>query len=129
MIRLSIILTLALSIQATAANQRECENITSVLGFAAMSYDATTVLYFYASPSTSQSPVQVLRFFHDPKIHDLSFRVEGAKRFSLLRPEGHKLDYFLFELSVVERSQRWLKVLVDPQNTQTLWIQESRNVR
>ncbi len=107
----------------------ECQNTTGVLGFADINFNATTVLYFYAKPNASEKPAQTLRFYDDTALKMDSFRAEGEKSYSLLRPESHKLDYYLFDLSVRSRRDGWLEVVVDDQTNETLWLQESKVVR
>jgi len=106
-----------------------CENVADVLGFADISFDATTVIYFYAKPNTSENPAQTLRFYEDKTINSLSFRSEGEKSYSLLNPERYKLDYSIFDLNVKSRRNGWLEVKVDEQTNETLWLQESKSVR
>lgn len=129
MIRLVIIFILALFTQVTAATDRECENTADVLGYAAVSFDSTTVLPFFAKADSSEQPVQVLRFFNDAAINSLSFRAEGKDVYSLLRPEMHKLDYSVFELPVRSKHDGWLEVVVDSQTHKTLWARENQTVR
>ena len=107
----------------------ECENITGILGFAYISFDATTVLYFYDKPNTSQTPAQTLRFYDDTALKMFSFLAEGEKSYFELNPERHKLDYFLFDLAVRSRRNGWLEVVVGEQKNETLWLKESKAVR
>ena len=107
----------------------ECQNVVGTLGFADISFDASTVIRFYAKPDTSEQPAQTLRFYDDTVLKMFSFRAEGGKSYSLLRPEVHKLDYFLFDLAVKSWRKGWLEVVVDDQTNETLWVQESKVVR
>jgi len=129
MIQLATILTLVLFTQITAATDRECEKVTDVLGFAVVSFDSTTVLPFFAESVSSKLPVQVLRFYNDPATDSLSFQVTGKESYPLLRPEAHKLDYFLFELPVKRKRNAWLEVVVDERTGKTLWVREGKAVR
>ncbi|HEX8196038.1 MAG TPA: hypothetical protein VF571_07615 [Pyrinomonadaceae bacterium] len=114
--------------QKTVSTDLGCQNVTGILGFADMSYDATTVIYFYAKPNASEKPAQTLRFYDDTTINSFSFRAEGEKSYSLLNPERHKLDYSMFDLAVKNRRNGWLEVKVDEQTNGTLWLQENNNV-
>ena len=107
----------------------ECQNVTDILGFADISFDATTVLYFFDKPDASEKPAQTLRFYNDTTINSYSFRAEGEKSYSALRPEAHKLDYDIFNLAVVNRRNGWLKVVVGEQKNKTLWLKEGKLVR
>jgi hypothetical protein len=128
MARLIAILLLCVFTQVTVVSARECDNIKNILGVAVVSFDSTTVLRFFAKPDSSKPPVQVIRFFNDSTTNSLSFRVEGNDRYSLLRPESHKLDYFIFELLVRSRRNGWLEVVVD-QTGKKLWVGEGQTVR
>jgi hypothetical protein len=126
--RLIAILLLCVFTQVTVVSARECDNIKNILGVAVVSFDSTTVLRFFAKPDSSKQPVQVIRFFNDSTTKSLSFRVEGNDRYSWLRPESHKLDYFIFELLVRSRRNGWLEVVVD-QTGKTLWVGEGKTIR
>ncbi|MBC7911275.1 MAG: hypothetical protein H7Y30_12285 [Pyrinomonadaceae bacterium] len=115
--------------QQTVSTGWECIDVAGVLGFADISFNATTVVYFYAKPNASVRPAQTLRFYDDKTINSWSFRAEGEKSYPLLNPERHKLDYSLFDLAVKSRLSGWLEVEVDEQTNGTLWLQESRGVR
>ncbi|MBA3634554.1 MAG: hypothetical protein H0W58_17370 [Acidobacteria bacterium] len=106
--------------QETPLPELECENITGILGSAYINFDATTVLYFYDKPDTSQTPAQTLRFYEDTTSKMYSFRAEGEKSYFELNPERHKLDYFLFDLAVKSRRNGWLEVVVGEQKDETL---------
>ncbi len=107
----------------------ECQNVVGIIGFADINFDATTVIRFYHKPDASQLPAQTLRFYDDTTLKMDSFRAEGEKSYSLLRPEVHKLDYYLFDLDVKSKRNGWLEVVVDHQTNETLWLQESKVVR
>jgi len=112
-----------------AASVGECENTSKVIGFGVVSFDEKTVLPFFADSDASKQPVQVVRFYHEPAINSLSFRVEGKGSYSLLRPEGHKLDYSIFDLPVRSKRDGWLEVLADQESGKTLWVREDQTVR
>lgn len=107
----------------------ECQKTTDILGFANISFNATTVLYFYAKPDATEKPAQTLRFYDDTTLKMDSFRAEGEKSYALLDPKRHKLDYYLFDLAVRNKRGGWLEVIVDDQTNETLWLQESKIVR
>lgn len=125
------------TVDSTAAPQRtpspeprpECQNVAGVLGFADISFDASTVLQFFEKPDASGKPAQTLRFYDDPAINSYSFRAEGEKSYPALRPGAHKLDYDLFELAVVNRRGGWLEVVVSEKKDETLWLKEDKLVR
>lgn len=110
-------------------SELECQNVTGILGFAYMSFDDKTVLYFYGKPDASQTPAQTLRFYDDTTINSYSFRAEGEKSYFELNPKRHKLDYSLFDLAVVNRRNGWLEVVVGEQKNETLWLKESKLVQ
>lgn len=121
------------SLQAATLKHKEpsfeCENTSGIIGFAKISFDRTTVLRFYEKPTASPIPAQTLRFYEDRDLKMDSFKAEGKRSYGLLRPEVHKLDYYLFDLAVKTRSDSWLEVRVDDQSHETLWLQESKNVK
>lgn len=103
-----------------------CENVVDVLGFAHISFNETTVVYFYSKPNASENVAQTLRFYDDRG--SFSFRAEGEKSYSLLNVDRHKLDYSIFDLNVKSKRSGWLEVIVDEQTNETLWLQESKSV-
>ncbi len=107
----------------------ECENTNGIIGFAEISFNGTTVLRFYEQPKTTAAPAQILRFYEDRDLKMDSFKAEGKKAYSLLRPEVHKLDYYLFDLAVRTRNNGWLEVIVDNQSDETLWLPEGKIVK
>ena len=115
--------------QETPAPKFECENITGIIGTADISFDATTVLYFYDKPDERQTPAQTLRFYNDTNLKMFSFRAEGEKSYFELNPERHKLDYSLFDLAVKSRRNGWLEVIVGEQKNETLWLKEGKAVQ
>jgi len=121
--------TVSIEPQQTISTNLECKNVADVLGFANISFDATTIINFYAKPNVSEQPAQTLRFYDDTTIDSFSFRAEGEKSYSLLNPKRHKLDYFLFDLAVKNRRNGWLEVWVDEQTNGTLWLRESKDVQ
>jgi hypothetical protein len=107
----------------------KCENISGIIGSADIDFDASTVLYFYNQPDSSQPPAQTLRFYDDDSLKMYSFRAEGERPYFELNPERHKLDYSLFDLAVRSRREGWLEVVVGEQNNETLWLKEGKHVR
>lgn len=107
----------------------ECQNVTGILGFADISFDDKTVLYFYGNPNETKTASQTLRFYNDTTIKSYSFRAEGEKSYFELNPERHKLDYSLFDLAVVNRRNGWLEVVVGEQKNETLWLKENKSVQ
>ena len=112
-----------------AASVGECENTSKVIGFGVVSFNEKTVIPFFADSDASKQPVQVVRFYHEPATNSLSFRVEGEGSYSLLRPRGHKLDYFIFDLPVRARRDGWLEVVADQESGKTLWVREDQTIR
>jgi hypothetical protein len=120
-------------IQKTVSLNPNCQNVANILGFADIIFDESTKLSFYAQPDSWQQPAQTLRFYNDIAILSYSFRAEGEKSYPELQPERHKLDYSIFELSVVNKRDGWLwdwlEVIVDEQTNETLWVQTGVIVR
>lgn len=112
-----------------ASAERECQNTSDILGFAVIHFDETTVIPFYPGSDSAKRPVQVVRFYDEPSTNSLSFRVEGKESYPLLRPEAHKLDYFIFDLPVRSRQDGWLEVVVDQKSRKMLFVQENQVVR
>lgn len=115
-----------------AASVGECEaasDTSKVIGFGVVSFNEKTVIPFFADSDASKQPVQVVRFYHEPATNSLSFRVEGEGSYSLLRPGGHKLDYFIFDLPVQARRDGWLEVVADQESGKTLWVREDQTIR
>ncbi|MDQ1557115.1 MAG: hypothetical protein QOD32_175 [Pyrinomonadaceae bacterium] len=121
--------TSAVTPPATAGTHIECENISRVLGLAVVKVDVTTVVPLFAKPDSSGQPVQVIRFYHDPATNSLSYRVEGKETDSRIRPKHSKVDYDIFELSVLNRRGEWLEVVVNEDTGRTLWLQENQTVK
>ncbi len=116
-------------LEGPVSNTLECENTVGVVGFADISFDATTVLRFYDKPEAPTAPAQTLGFYRDEALKMDSFKAEGKRTYSLLRPEVHKLDYYLFDLAVKRRNTGWLEIQVDDETKETLWLQESKTVK
>jgi|GEM_PF-4360632 len=112
----------------TAATHGECENISRVLGLAVVNVHLTTVVPMYPKPDASGQPVQVIRFYDDPATNSLAYRVEGGGADAQIRPKHSKVDYHIFELSVLDRRGEWLEVVVNEDTGKTLWLQENQNV-
>lgn len=115
--------------QKNVSDTSDCQNTKNIIGFADITFDGKTVLYFYEKPNDSQSPAQTLRFYEDKELKKDSFKAEGKKSYSLLHPELHKLDYYIFDLAVKSRRNGWLEVIVDNDMKETLWLQENKTVK
>jgi hypothetical protein len=129
LIQAAIVIVLALSVRLAPAADRVCENVSNVIGLATINFDSTTVLPLFAQPSSTEQPVEVLRFYYDPATKSDTFRAEKSGIYPLLRPEMHKLSYSLFELPVRSKRSGWLEVVVDERKAETLWVNESETVR
>ena len=103
----------------------ECDKVSDVLGFAVVDVAAGTVLPFFAKPDGSK-PALTVRLYYNQATKSISHRVEGGEQF---RPATLHLDYDLWELSVKNKQEGWLKVVVDEQTGKTLWVRERRPVK
>lgn len=128
-ISVSPIATQAIEPPKPVSNTFECQNIKDIIGSADISFDGKTVLNFYEKPNVMQSPAQTLRFYEDKELKMDSFKAEGNKSYNLLKPDSHKLDYYIFNLAVKNRRNGWLEILVDDQSNETLWLQENKTVK
>lgn len=111
------------------AKNPECIDTKQIIGRTDISFDEKTILNFYEKPEITESPAQTLRFYNDTELKIFSFKPEGTKSYNRLRPEVHKLDYLIFNLAVKSTQSGWLEVIADDQTSETLWLQESKNVK
>ena len=93
------------------------------LGLVSINFDDITVLHFFSSPNDKE-PKRSIQFFNDPKINSWNIR-NLDKQKEWLKPEILWLDYSSFVFRCLEIKDDWLKVMVNNENGETLWLKKS----
>lgn len=94
------------------------------IGLVTIDFDDKTVLNFYAAPD-EKSEKKTLEFFDDPAIS--SWNIRGLDQHKTwLQPEILHLDYSQFILRCAEKQTGWLKVIVNNETGQTMWLKEDK---
>lgn len=93
------------------------------LGLVSINFDGKTTLQFYSIP-TDKEPKRIIQFFNDKTIN--SWNIRDLKRHkSWLKPEVLWLDYSYFVFRCLTVKDNWLKVMVNNETGEALWIKKS----
>lgn len=93
------------------------------LGLVSINFDDKTVLHFFSSPN-HKVPKRSIQFFNDQKINSWNI-LNLDKQKEWLRPEVLWLDYTSLVFRCLEIKDDWLKVMVNNENGETLWLKKS----
>ena len=93
------------------------------IGLVSINFDDKTVLHFFTSPN-DKLPKRTIQFFNDPEINSWNIR-NLIKQKEWLKPELLWLDYSSFIFRYLEIKDDWLKVIVNNENGETLWLKKS----
>lgn len=93
------------------------------IGLVSINFNEKTVLHFFSSP-IDKEPKRSIQFFNDPKINSWNIR-DLDKQKEWLKPEILWLDYSFFVFRCLEIKANWLKVMVNNENGETLWLKKS----
>jgi hypothetical protein len=93
------------------------------LGLVSINFDDKTILHFFSS-ANDKVPKRSIQFFNDPKIDSWNIR-NLDKQKEWLKPEVLWLDYSSFVFRCLEIKDDWLKVMVNNENGETLWLKKS----
>ena len=93
------------------------------LGLVSINFDDKTTLHFYSTP-TDKEPKRIIQFFNDKTINSWNIR-DLNKHKSWLKPEVLWLDYSSLVFRCLTVKDNWLKVMVNNQTGETLWLKKS----
>lgn len=93
------------------------------LGLVSINFDDKTTLYFYSTPNDKELK-RTIQFFNDQTINSWNIRdLDNHKTW--LKPEILWLDYSQFVFRCMSVQGNWLKVVVNNENGETLWIKKN----
>lgn len=93
------------------------------LGLVSINFDDKTTLYFYLTPNDKE-PKRTIQFFSDQTINSWNIR-DLDKHKEWLKPEVFWLDYSYFVFRCLTIKDNWLKVIVNNETEETLWLKKS----
>ena len=102
---------------------RVCGQTDLGIGLVSIHFDDKTILEFY-SDTLAQKPVKVIEFFDDQTINGWNIR-DLDKHKEWLKPEILWLDYSQFVFRCLTVHDHWLKVMVNNETGETLWLKKS----
>jgi hypothetical protein len=91
-------------------------------GLVSINFDDKTTLHFYSTPNDKE-PKRIIQFFNDQTINSWNIR-DVDKQKEWLKPEILWLDYSQFVFRCIIVQENWLKVIVNNENGQTLWLKK-----
>jgi len=92
------------------------------LGLVSINFDDKTTLHFYSTPNDKE-PKRIIQFFNDQTINSWNIR-DLDKQKEWLKPEILWLDYSQFVFRCIKVQDNWLKVIVNNENGETLWLKK-----
>ncbi len=93
------------------------------LGLVSINFDDKTVLHFFSSPNDKE-PKRTIQFFNDQTINSWNI-CNLDKQKEWLKPEVLWLDYSSFVFRCLKVKDNWLKIMVNNENGETLWLKKS----
>jgi len=93
------------------------------LGLVSINFDDKTTLHFYSTPSDKE-PKKTIQFFNDQAINSWNIR-DLDKHKEWLKPEILWLDYSSFVFRCLTVNDNWLKVMVNNETGETLWLKKN----
>ena len=93
------------------------------IGLVSINFDDKTILHFYATP-TDKEPKRTIVFFDDQSINSWNIRDLDQQK-EWLKPEILWLDYSKFVFRCVKIDDNWLKIIVNNETKETLWLEKS----
>lgn len=93
------------------------------LGLVSINFDDKTTLHFYSTPNDKE-PKRTIQFFNDQTINSWNIR-DLDKHKEWLKPEILWLDYSQFVFRCITVQDNWLKVMVNNETEETLWLRKS----
>lgn len=91
------------------------------LGLVSINFDDKTTLHFYSTPNDKE-PKRTIQFFNDQNSWNLR---DLDKHKEWLKPEVFWLDYSSFVFRCLTVKNNWLKVIVNNETEETLWLKKS----
>jgi hypothetical protein len=93
------------------------------IGLVSINFDDKTTLHFY-SDSIDKEPKRTIQFFNDQTIKSWNIR-DLDKHKEWLNPETLWLDYSSFVFRCLTVKDNWLKVIVNNESGESLWLKKS----
>ncbi|MGZ9675643.1 hypothetical protein [Flavobacterium sp. GNP001] len=93
------------------------------LGLVVINFDDKTTLQFYSTPNDKEAK-RTIQFFNDKTINSWNIR-DLDKQKKWLKPEILWLDYSQFVFRCIAVQDNWLKVMVNNESEETLWLKKS----
>ena len=93
------------------------------LGLVSINFDDKTSLLLYGTPNDKESK-RTIQFFNDQTINSWNIR-DFDKHKEWLNPEILLLDYSQFVFRCLAVQDNWLKVMVNNETGETLWLKKS----
>ncbi len=106
-------------------NSSELQSLQTDLGIGLVSinFDDKTTLHFYSTPNEKE-PTRTIQFFNDKTINSWNIR-DLDKHKEWLKPEILWLDYSQFVFRCLTVNNNWLKVMVNNETEENLWLKKS----
>ncbi|NRS90367.1 hypothetical protein HNQ02_003307 [Flavobacterium sp. 7E] len=104
-------------------NTLDTVQTTLGIGLVSINFDDKTILHFYTTP-TEKKPKRTIIFFDDQSINSWNIRDLDQQK-EWLKPEILWLDYSKFVFRCVRIEDNWLKVIVNNETEETLWLEKS----
>lgn len=92
------------------------------LGLVSINFDEKTTLHFYTSPNDKE-PKRTIQFFNDQTVNYWNIRDFDKQKW--LMPEVLWLDYSSLIFRCLTVKGNWLKVIVNNQTEEILWLKKS----
>lgn len=93
------------------------------LGLISINFDDKTTLYFYSTPNDKE-PKKTIQVFKDKTINSWNILDLHIHK-DWLKPEILWLDYSQFVFRCLTVKDNWLKVMVNNETEETLWLKKS----
>jgi hypothetical protein len=105
------------------SNRLDSEKADLGLGLISINFDDKTTLYFYSTPH-DKKPNRTISFFNDKTINSYNI-LDLDKHQEWLKPEILWLDYDQFVFRCLTVQDSWLKIIVNNETKETLWLKKS----
>jgi hypothetical protein len=105
------------------SNRLDSEKADLGLGLISINFDDKTTLYFYSTPY-DKKPNRTISFFNDKTINSYNI-LDLDKHQEWLKPEILWLDYDQFVFRCLTVKDSWLKIIVNNETKETLWLKKS----
>jgi hypothetical protein len=93
------------------------------IGLVSIEFDDKTALHFF-STANDKEPKRTIQFFYDQSINSWNI-IDLEKHKEWLKPEILWIDYSQFVFRCLTQEDNWLKIIINNENGETLWLKKS----